>query len=196
MITVGLTGNIGSGKSFVAGIFHTLGIPLYSADAGAKSLYALPEVKSRLKELFGGGVFDEDNEPDRRKLAEMVFNDEAKLRQINDLIHPLVRKDFQRWMSTWKSSPYVIYEAAILFESGHNRDLDKVIMVTAPEDVRVRRVMQRDRVSEAEVRARVAHQWAEERKIPLADFVIINDGNQMVIPQVMEVHRLLLTGGR
>lgn len=192
MLKVGLTGNIGSGKTFVASIFQTLGMPVFFADNDAKKLYERDDVKTQLRLLYGDAIFSNSGELDKKALAGIVFSDEDKLQKINGLIHPLVRENFINWMNLRMNASYVIYEAAILFESGHYKNLDNVILVTAPEDVRIQRVMDRDGSSREEVMARISHQMAEEKKIPLADYIIRNDGREMVIPQVMEVHRKLL----
>jgi dephospho-CoA kinase len=192
MLKVGLTGNIGSGKSLIASIFQTLGIPVFCADAEAKKLYESNTVKDQLRRWFGGHIFTEEGEINRKTLAGIIFNDEDKLKKVNELIHPLVRESFGEWISERQNDPYVIYEAAILFESGHYKSLDKIILVTAPAEIRIKRVMERDGIPRADVLARMAHQWEEEKKMHLADFIIRNDGKQMVIPQVMEVHRRLM----
>ena len=192
MLKVGLTGNIGSGKTVVAGIFSTLGVPVFYADAEARKLYERVEVKAILKGLFGDGIFGEDGNIDRKALADIVFPDPAKLYKLNQVIHPLVRESFGRWMLERKDVPYVLYEAAILFESGYYKDLDKVILVMAPEEIRIKRVMDRDHSTRDEIMARISRQWEEERKVPMADFIINNNGIEMLIPQVMEVHRRLV----
>lgn len=196
MLKVGLTGNIGSGKTVVAGIFSKLGVPVFYADSAARELYERVEVKAILRGLFGDGIFDEAGNVDRKALAEVVFADPAKLQKLNQIVHPLVREAFGRWLLERKDCPYVLYEAAILFESGYYKDLDKVILVMAPEETRIKRVMERDHSTRDEIMARLARQWEEERKVPMADFIINNNGTEMLIPQVMEVHRKLAVGSR
>jgi dephospho-CoA kinase len=192
MLKVGLTGNIGSGKTVVAGIFTQLGIPVFYADSAARDLYERTEVKAMLRGLFGDEIFDNAGNLNRKALADLVFADALKLQKLNQIVHPLVREAFGRWLLERKDSPYVLYEAAILFESGYYRDLDKVILVMAPEELRIRRVMERDYSTRDEIMARLARQWGEEKKVPMADFIINNNGTQMLIPQVMEVHRQLV----
>lgn len=192
MLKVGLTGNIGSGKSFVASIFSTLDIAVFVADAEAKKLYEREEIKMMLRGLFGDKIFNKDGSLDKQSLASMIFNDQANLRKLNQVIHPMVREAFGRWSLERSNSPYVLYEAAILFESGYYKDLDKIILVMAPEEVRVKRVMERDGASREEVMNRMANQWQEEKKVSMADFIINNNGTEMVIPQVMMVHRRIL----
>jgi len=192
MFKIGLTGNIGSGKTFVASVFDTLGISVFNADQEARKLYEESFVREKLREFFGEGIFTPSQEVDRKALAQIVFKDPVKLARLNELIHPLVREKFAAWSSHRDQEPYTIYEAAILFEGGYYKELDRVILVTAPEEVRIQRVIRRDGVAKEEVLRRMANQWAEERKITLADFVINNDGRQMVIPQVIQVHRQLM----
>lgn len=192
MLKVGLTGNIGSGKTFVANIFSTLGVPVFVADAEAKKLYEREEIRMMLRGLFGNSIFNEDGSVDRKSLASMVFNDPDNLKKLNQVIHPMVREAFGRWSLERSNNPYVLYEAAILFESGYYKDLDKIILVMAPEEIRVKRVMERDGASREEVLDRMSNQWQEEKKVSMADFIVNNNGSEMVIPQVMEVHRRIM----
>lgn len=191
MLKVGLTGNIGSGKTLVAGIFNRLGVPVFHADTQAKELFNLEEVKERVHDLFGPNVFTAGNEIDRKAVASIVFNSEPTLKKLNDIIHPKVREKYLGWLSLHRDRPYTLYEAAILFESGHYREMDSIICVTAPEGLRIRRVMERDGASEEEIRERMKFQWDESKKTGSSDHVIVNDGLQMIIPQVMELHRVL-----
>lgn len=187
MIKVGLTGNMGSGKSTVAEIFRVLGIPVYHADEEAKKFLGLKEVATELKQQFGEKVFD-GNLIDKKKLAGLVFNDQKALEVLNSIIHPRVRKGLADWMTEHHRFPYVIQEAAILFESGFHAYFDRNILVACPENVAVGRVVQRDGVSEQEVRARLRNQWPEIKKRPLANYIIENDGSQLIIPQVLKIH--------
>ena len=174
MIKVGLTGNIGTGKTVVVGIFRVLGIPVYNADEEAKRFLFQKDVIRALTAQFGTSVLSE-NKIDRKKLASIVFQDEDALRYINSIIHPLVRKDLFDWIEKQKDCPYIIQEAAILFESGFNKEFDKVITVASSAELSINRVMQRDKVNRKEVEKRMANQWDQERKIALSDFVIYND---------------------
>jgi dephospho-CoA kinase len=196
MLKVGLTGNIGSGKTFIARVFQSLGVPVFYADIEAKALYKQREVKEKIRILFGSQVFDYTGEIDRKALAGIIFNEPDHLLKINALIHPLVHQEFNNWLAGILHKPYAIYEAAILFETGHHQNLDKVILVTAPEELRIKRVMDRDGIPRNEVLSRMANQWEEDKKISLADFVIRNDGSKMVIPQVMRVHAELAAIGQ
>lgn len=191
MIRVGLTGGIGSGKSTVAAFFEDLGIPVYVADLQAKYLMENDaQLRDQITALLGASAY-KDGQLNRGYVAEQVFGNAELLQDLNSLVHPAVRRDFQRWASLQKA-PYVVQEAAILFENGGYQNFDKMILVTAPEGERLRRVMARDKASEADVRARMDHQWPDDRKRPLADFEIRNDTLPHVLQQVEEVHGELL----
>lgn len=190
MIIVGITGGIGSGKSIICNIFSQLGIPVYNADYEAKQMYALPDVKEELKKKFGGQILDATGHLDKTKMADLIFNDEKALKEINALIHPKVQEHFKEWRKR-QASPYVLKEAAILFESGADKDCDKVILVTAPAELRMQRILQRDKRTRKEVEQIMARQWSDEKKIKHSDFIIINDETQLVIPQVLDIHAKL-----
>ncbi|WP_088341335.1 dephospho-CoA kinase [Robiginitalea sediminis] len=191
MMRVGLTGGIGSGKSTVAAFFEDLGIPVYNSDAKAKALMA--EDKTLQKEIIGllGEEAFTEGLPNREYIASQVFPDPERLGALNALVHPAVRKDFDRWAGE-QQTPYVIQEAAILFETGGYRNMDHTILVTAPEQERIRRVMQRDGAAEAAVRVRMERQWDDARKAALADFVVHNLTLPHTRQQVEQLHRQLL----
>ena len=189
MKRIGLTGNIGTGKSTVARIFEVLGIHVYHADYQARLILQTPEVVEQIALLFGSQLIDSGAQVNRKALADIVFNDKNKLETLNNLIHPLVEKDFSGWQIQFQSEKYIVHEAAILFESGFNRLFDANILVTAPEDLCIARVMDRDSVKIEMVIDRINHQWPQEKKLSLADFQIINDGKIMLIPQVLELHQ-------
>jgi dephospho-CoA kinase len=170
---IGLTGGIGSGKTTVARYIAEQGIPVYIADEEAKKVMNTPEVRSLVTETFGDSVL-ENGVINRQKLALLVFNAPEKLHQLNSIIHPKVKQDFENWVQKHQNHPFVIKEAAILFESGSYQFCDKIITVTAPENVRLQRVMQRDGITEDQVLARMQNQWKEEDKIALSDYVIQN----------------------
>ena len=190
-LKIGLTGGIGSGKTTVCMIFKTLGVPVYDADTQAKQLMNTdPELKTLLQEYFGNDIY-RNGMLDRRRLADIIFNDRTALEKVNSWVHPAVARDFEQWC-TRQTSPYVLEEAAIIFESNIAHRFEKTILVTAPDTVRIERVCARDHVSPEMVRERMAHQWSEEKKITMADYVIYNDDMQLLTPQVMKIHRHLL----
>lgn len=193
MVKVGVTGGIGSGKSVVCRVLQVLGVPVFNADAEAKRLYGLPEVRSAVIRAFGEGVYIGDV-LDRAALADRVFSDPDALSTLNGIIHPAVRERFQAWAST-QQAPYVVMEAAILAETGGGRAFDHLVVVSAPEDLRIRRVMRRDGAGEEAVRARLRSQTDEATRLALADTVIVNDDRTLVVPQVVELHRHLIAHG-
>ncbi|MCX6273241.1 MAG: dephospho-CoA kinase [Bacteroidetes bacterium] len=192
MLKIGLTGSIGSGKTLVSAVFRNLGVPVYNADLQAKRMLAYPYVIGRIRKEFGDKVINSEGEIDRRLLAAIVFPDNIKLEKLNQLIHPLVKGDFFCWTSLFHSAPYIIHEAAILYESGFYRYFDKVIMVTAPETLRIKRVMERDNVSEITVRQRIQYQWPDGDKLKLADFVIDNEEKVLLLPEIVNLHQQLI----
>lgn len=189
---VGITGGIGSGKSTVAEIFKCLKIPVYNADSRAKALMnSDARLKAQIESEFGRQSYDNSGSLDRRYLAESVFGFPDRLEKLNALVHPSVAEDYRQWVLSQKT-PYVLKEAALLFESGSSKQLDKIILITAPEDLRVKRVKSRDKRSEEEVRNIIHSQWSQEKSIALADFVIKNDEETALIPQVLQTHQEIL----
>jgi dephospho-CoA kinase len=184
----GITGGIGSGKTSVCMIFETLGIPVYYSDTRAKQLTDTdPELKTAIANCFGSEIYC-CGTLNRRKLAEIVFNDKVALEKLNSLVHPAVARDFEQWQSQ-QTSPYTVEESAIIFESGIAERFDKIILVTAPEEIRIERVCARDNVAPEAVRERIKNQLPDEKKIAFADYIIYNDNMRMVIPQVIEIHK-------
>jgi dephospho-CoA kinase len=195
MKRIGLTGGIGSGKSTVAKIFETLGIPVYYADDAAKNLMnSDPGLKAAITENFGSEIY-KGGILDRKLLASVVFGDNQKLELLNAIIHPVTIRDAEQWMKR-QTSPYVLKEAAILFESGAAEHLDQVIGVYAPQHIRIKRVMERDGIPEEEIKKRIYRQINEEMKMKLCDHVIVNNEQQLVIPQVLALHEKLLLNGK
>ena len=192
MIRIGLTGNIGTGKSTVAHVFETLGVPVYHADIQAKKLLDTKEVTQQVSILFGNQVVNSQQQIDRKALAFIVFNNTEKLAQLNHLIHPLVKEDFLQWCKLQHNPIYVVHEAAILFENGFNTLFNSNILVWAPDELCISRVMVRDQVSKQMVVERMRNQWTQARKRALADYTIVNDDQTMVIPQVVAIHEELL----
>lgn len=170
---IGLTGGIGSGKSTIAKYFESKGIPVYIADIEAKKIMESDSVIGKVVDAFGMDVL-ENEKINRSKLSAVVFNNPEKLAQLNAIIHPEVKIHFLDWVKKHENFPIVIKEAAILFESGSYKDCDKIILVTAPKELRIQRVMQRDNVTKEAVEARMANQWEDEKKIKLSDFIIQN----------------------
>jgi dephospho-CoA kinase len=194
-LQIGITGGIGSGKSLVTKIFACLGIPVYDADSHAKELMTTDGILiSQIKKEFGDLSYLSDGTLNRKYLGEVVFNQQEKLDILNGLVHPRVRHDFAQWTDRYRDKPYVVREAALLFETGVYKLLDRTVVVYAPEDVRIRRVMKRDNRHEAQVRAIIQKQLSEEEKMALADDIIYNDDSILVIPQVLALHHRLLQG--
>ena len=193
MLKIGLTGGIGSGKSVVAKVFETLGIPVYYADDAARNLMNTDkELKAAIIKNFGEGSYT-NGELNRKYIAGIVFNDKEKLELLNSLTHPATIRDAEEWIKRQTSS-YIIKEAALLFESGAHKNLDYVIGIDAPLPLRMKRVMARDGSSEEEIMKRINRQMDEKKKMKSCDFVIINDEQQLVIPQVLELHRKFSSG--
>lgn len=195
MKRIGITGGIGSGKSTACRMFEALGVPVYYADDRAKWLMAhQPELKVALAETFGSQTFDKEGNLDRAYLASKVFNAPDELEKLNALVHPAVFEDGMEWEAEQErnGARYTLKEAALLFESGSYVTLDKVIVVSAPKEVRIERVMQRDGLSREEVLSRIARQWSQEDKEARADYLLNNDGNVLLLPQVIDLHQRLL----
>ena len=191
MLRIGLTGGIGSGKTIVAKLFELLNIPVYYADEASKRLYHSDKgLMADIKKHFGEDVYTND-QLNRQHLAEIVFNNPEKLELLNALVHPPTIKDAEQWMSR-QTTPYVVKEAALLFESGSAASLDYVIGVRAPVDVRIKRTMDRDGFSREEVMKRMDRQINEDMKMRLCDFIINNDEQELIIPQVISLHTSFL----
>lgn len=190
-LKIGLTGGIGSGKSTVAKIFSILGIPVFYADAAARNIMNEDaELKQQIKQTFGETAY-ENEILNRKYIADIVFNDPFKLEQLNAIVHPAAMAMAEKWMQQ-QTTPYVIKEAALFFEAGSAEGLDYIIGVYAPQHLRIQRVMQRDNVTREEVLARMGRQINEEMKMRLCDFVIANNEQQLVIPQVLQLHEKFL----
>jgi dephospho-CoA kinase len=195
MLKVGLTGNIGSGKSLVSEIFSIYGVPVYHADEESKKFLADPAVKQRILGLSGDRVLTASGDIDRAALASIVFSDEKALVALNSILHPLVICDFTLWCETFSEQPYIIQEAAIIFESRVNGIFDKIIHVSCPKEIAIERVMKRDGVDRDMVLQRMRLQMDDAVKAGLSDFVIRNDGSEMLIPQVLSIHQMLSESG-
>jgi dephospho-CoA kinase len=192
MLKIGLTGNIGSGKTTVAKVFELLGIPVIYADDEAKKVMVTDEILIEgIKHTFGAESYFEDGSLNRKYIAGIVFNNDVDLQKLNALVHPAVFRAFDK-LEAQANAPYIIREAAILFESGSYKTCDRSILVTAPLEMRIVRVMQRDGVSKTDVEKREDRQLSEENKKQLAKDFIINDDKHLIIPQVLALHRQYL----
>ena len=193
MLKVGITGGIGSGKTTVCQIFATLGIPIYYADVRAKELMVSDaDLIQQIKKLFGENAYL-NGELNRKYIAEKAFHDKNLLQQLNTIVHPAVFQDTLNWFLTHHDKAYTLYEAAIMFESGSYKLMDKMISVFAPLEDRISRTMKRDHISREEVLERVNKQMPEEEKMKRADFVIYNDHSQPLIQQVLTIHQQLIS---
>ena len=187
---IGLTGGIGSGKTTVANHFIAAGIPVYIADDEARKIMQSPEILREIEKIFGSVIF-KNEVLNRQKLAEIVFSNSDKLKQLNDIIHPAVKKNFGNWILNYKNSPFVIYETAILFESGSYKDCDKIITVTAPLETRIERVIQRDKTSRENVLKRIKMQWTDDQRLGKSDFVIENINPEITKSEVGKILKIL-----
>ena len=192
---IGITGNIGSGKSLVCKIFNHLGISTFHSDEETKKLYFLPDIKKEIVGRFCDEVYFEDGSLNKKLLSYHLFQNKEALQFIEDLLYPKLNQVFDEWCEK-KNSKYVLFESAILFEKNFDKQFDKIIFVSAPENVRLQRAMERDTCDEENVRSRMRLQWDEETKISKSDYIINNDGVEMLIPQVMEINDRILAVSR
>ena len=195
MLKVGITGGIGSGKSIVCRVFTVLGIPVYDSDGRAKGVMQHDALlKQQLQQAFGNEVYTTDGQLDRAYLGALVFHQPEKLTLLNSLVHPRVKADFEHWAAAQKSVPYILKEAALMFESEAHKQVQQIITVSAPLDVRLARVLQRDPHRQAtDVHAIIDKQLSEEERQQRADFIIYNNDQQLVIPQVLALHEKLIS---
>ncbi len=193
MLKIGITGSIGAGKSTVAGIFKVLGVPVFDADATAKNiLNSDPVLRDQVAATFGSETY-KNGLLDRKYLATLVFNNPSQLAKLNALVHPATIAAADKWASGYTNRPYIIKEAALLFEAGTNVGLDYIIGVTAPEELRIARVMARDQVSRVEVLSRMQHQLDDTEKMKRCNFVIDNNEKALLIPQVLALHQQFIS---
>ncbi|MFN0190174.1 MAG: dephospho-CoA kinase [Bacteroidia bacterium] len=194
MLRVGITGGIGSGKTTVCKIFQTLGISVFDADRSAKRLMVEnTALKNQLIDHFGASTFSADGSLNRKYLAQKVFNNDQELMHLNQLVHPFVLKDYDSWLANIPPAPYSIREAAIMLESGTYKDLDVIILIDSPEELRIKRVIQRDKRTESEVQSIISKQWPIEKKQKFTSFIIQNNEKQFLIPQILHLHELLIS---
>jgi dephospho-CoA kinase len=187
---IGLTGGIGSGKTMIAKYMKSLGIPVYIADDEAKKIMKSNEVLNEIRKVFGNTIFDEEK-LNNVKLAQFVFNNSAKLEKLNAIVHPLVKKHFDKWLLKHKNSPLIVKEAAILFESGSYKYCDFIITVTAPIETRIQRVLERDKTDRESILKRIQNQWTDEERVLKSDFVIQNSTIKDTENQVDEILKKL-----
>jgi dephospho-CoA kinase len=192
MITVGLTGGIGSGKSTASRVFEALGVPVFESDKEGRLLLETPEVISLVVQQFGECILNDRGQVDRRKLAAIVFERPDELAKLNQIIHPAIRARFEDWKRQKSGYHYVINEAAILFESGLCKQVDYSINISAPIDVRIQRVVGRDGVGEKDVRSRINNQMSDDEREALANWTIYNDGVAAIIPQILKINNELM----
>lgn len=187
---IGLTGGIGSGKTTIANYFKSFGIPVYIADDEARKIMQSAQILEAIKKVFGETVFENDK-LNREELAKIVFNSPEKLEKLNKIVHPAVKKHFEHWLLQHTAAPYVIYEAAILFESGSYKNCDLVITVTAPVESRIQRVVERDKTTRELVLKRINAQWTDEQRISKSDFVIENTSIETTKLEVVKILKIL-----
>ncbi len=188
---IAITGNIGCGKSLVCKIFNHLGINTFHSDEETKKLYFLPEIKKEITNHFGEEVYFADGSLNKKLLSYHLFQNEEALKFIESLLYPKLNQVFDEWCEK-QTSDFILFESAILFEKNFDKQFDKIIFVSAPEEVRLRRAMLRDKCDEENVRSRMRLQWDEEIKISKSDYIINNDGIEMLIPQVVKINKQLL----
>ena len=195
MIKVGITGGIGSGKSTACKVFKTLGIPVFEADNIARQLInSNTEIRNQLIQVFGKAVYLQDQTINRKYLSGIVFNDSSLLARLNGIVHPVVRNEFEVWCRK-QNSNYILHEAAILFESGFYKIMDKSITVVTKEEERIQRVMKRDGITIELVKQRIKNQWTDEQRMGLADYIINNNDDELIIPQIIEIDKKLKAHG-
>jgi dephospho-CoA kinase len=194
MLKIGVTGGIGSGKTTVCKVFELLGIPVFYADDVAKSImHTDPVLKTAILNTFGESAYTEAGTLNRSYISSIVFNNKPELEKLNSLVHPAVFRAFDNWLLEQKDAPYVIKEAALLYESDSYKMCDKSILVIAPTETKISRVKVRDGISDEDVQLRMNRQFSDEMKIKFADHILNNDEKQLLIPQIIQLHQQFLT---
>lgn len=194
-LLIGVTGGIGSGKSMVCRLFECLDIPVYYADSRAKWLTNHdPEIREKVTHLLGPDAYDREGRYDTRFVASRVFGNEPLLKQLNAIIHPVVLRDTKEWLVANAGLPYVAKEAAIMGKAGQANSVDYVVMVDAPVELRIQRILQRDKRSEQEIRAIIERQISDESRRGISDFIVQNDNDSELIPQVLRLHEIFKKG--
>jgi len=196
MLKVGITGGIGSGKTTICKVFELFGIPVFYADNVAKSImHTDPVLKSAMIIAFGENSYAKDGTLNRSYISSIVFNNRLELEKLNSLVHPAVFRAFDNWVKEQNNAPYIIKEAALLYESGAYKMCDKSILVTAPTQTKINRVKVRDGISDEDVKLRMNRQFSDEQKMIFADHVLNNDEKQLLIPQIIQLHQQFLMIG-
>jgi len=195
-LKIGITGGIGSGKTLGCKIFRILGVPVFEADKAAREVMdGDVSLRETLIKKFGAGIYHKEGGLNRKLLASIIFRDNEALQSVNRVVHPLVYEKFEAWHPLQKSD-YVLQEAAVLFESGYYKYMDGIILVTAPEELRIRRVMERDSLTEEQVRARIRNQWEEGKMAKLARFIIQNDEKEFLMEQILNIDKKIREDGK
>lgn len=190
-LKVGITGNMGSGKTTVCKIFEQLKVPVFYADTAAKKLYSLPEIQKKIIQQLGADCYHADGSLNKTFFSQLIFSDPAALRFVENLIHPKVAMEYHQWHQEHYLFSFTLYEAAILFETGNLHKFHKIIYVAAPETIRIKRIEARDGLDEKSIQQRMDKQWPDEKKIALSDYIIHNDELQLLIPQVLSIREKL-----
>ena len=188
---IGLTGGIGSGKTIIAKLFETMGCVIYNSDESAKALYFDQTIKQQISLLLGEHAYLNPNTINKEYIANLIFSDPILLRKINAIIHPAVKKDFEIFKNKFTSDKIIIKETALLFETGNHKELDYSVLVTSPLEIKIKRIKNRNNFKREEILKRINTQWLDEKKIPLSNFVIINDNIEPLIPQVILIIKKL-----
>jgi len=195
-VIIGITGGIGSGKSTVCDVFKLMGVPVFEADSIAgKLINSSSEIRNELVKIFGKDIYNSNNFINREKLANLIFNNDELLEKANNVIHPAVRNEFMNWVKQQKTA-YIIHEAAILFESGFYKMMDFTILVSAPEEMRIGRVIKRNNITREQILSRMSKQWPDSKKRKFATIELVNDNKNLLIPQIIEIDKKLKTNGK
>lgn len=192
MKVLGLTGGIGSGKTTVASILHVLGAPVYNSDDRARELYFVPAVRNEIEALLGRKAYRSANQLDKEYIRAQIFSDPGLLKKVNAIIHPAVRRDFEIFKKKHAGAAYVVKESALLFEVGITQAVDKIALVIANAETRKERILKRDQIREAEIDKIIARQMSDSERLGRVDWIVENDGDKLLIPQVLKIHQALL----
>lgn len=193
MFILGITGGIGSGKTIVSKALETLGAKVYNADLKSKALLETNlEIKTKLRQIFGSAILQKDGKINKPALAAVVFENPEKLKLLNSFVHPAVEKDFNIWKINQKEAPYLVFEAAILIESGFGNKMDMLVQITAPEEIRIARVCKRDSTKPEQVKLRIQNQLSDDERAKMCHLSLINDGKVLLLPQILSLHKNIL----